>query len=398
MKLKLLSFLASALFLAACQSNSATESNKSLLSAATEASATVKLVPGEEYFSELTSLLSEPLEADTSIDVMQFNFFTDTPGHVRDIGNQLKAIKAAHPDVRIRLALEGEKDKDKPDGKGAAQRNQKTVAFFAGSGVEIHMIYGLRAAAIKGVTHAKAVRVGNKLLSGSTNLTNTSLDKNNEFNVLVDSKKISKAFENYLNDVIQNPGMLNPLSAVSGKVTMLTDTLYYDEALKFIKSAKNGENLDLTTYFFAAFRKGNDGEDLPGDEKANTVFKALVAAQERGVNVRVFLERAEVRPGSNLNGDITKSNLNIARLFQEAGLTSVYFDKTDKISHAKIIKVSGDRRAEALLGSTNIYRGDLEENHQVNFLLKDPDVVHAITPWIDAKIQDEGTEFGQIGQ
>ena len=393
MKFKSIRLIASLLFLIACQPNAAINTSKSIPTDASEASAKVKLVPGEEYFSELTKLLSEPLGADVSIDVMQFNFFTDTPGHVRDIGNQLKAIKAAHPEIQIRVALEGEKDKNKADGKGSAQRNQKTVEFFAGSGIEIHLIHGLRSGSIKGVTHAKAVRVGNKLLSGSTNLTNTSLDKNNEFNVLVDSKKIAKDFEHYLSDVIQNPGRLSSVNSVAGKATMLTDSLYLDEALKLIKSAKNGENLVLTTYFFAAFRKGNDGQELAGDEKADSVFAALVTAHERGVNVRVFLERADVTPGSNLNGDITKSNLNVAQLFEEAGLTTVYMDKPDKISHAKIIKVSGERRAEALLGSTNIYRGDLDENHQVNFLLKDPQVVHAITEWIDAKIQNEGTEF-----
>ena len=74
----------------------------------------------------------------------------------------------------------------------------------------------------------------------------------------------------------------------------------------------------------------------------------------------------------------------------------MYLDKTDKISHAKIIKVTGPRRSEALVGSTNLYRGDLDENHQVNILLKDRALVGAITRWVDTTIQNDGTPFSQI--
>ena len=73
--------------------------------------------------------------ATTSIDVLQFNFFSES-GHVLGLANELIGLKAAHPQLRIRVALEVEKDADKP--KGAATRNKLTQALLEKGGIEVH--------------------------------------------------------------------------------------------------------------------------------------------------------------------------------------------------------------------------------------------------------------------
>lgn len=343
----------------------------------------IKFVPGESYDVVLTELLSKPLAPGASVDFLQFNFFTES-GHARALGEKLKALKAQNPASRVRVVLEGEKDADMA--LGAATRNKLTQAFFAGSGVDVRLISGLRQGAIKGVTHAKAVRVGDVVLSGSTNLTNTSLDKNNEFNVLVQSEKIAQALTAFVDDLVEDSTRLHAVLANDGAATMMTDDLFFDQALALIKGAGAGDSLDLTTYFFA-YR-------TDADAKAKRIFDEVVAAQGRGAKVRIYLER---NANHDVNQDITRANLQIAERLDAAGVGRVYLDPQDKISHAKIIKISGPHRNAALIGSTNIFRGDFDENHQVNFLIEQEDLVAALTAYLNQKFAYEGTKQSVLG-
>lgn len=77
----------------------------------TSADGTQKLVPGEAYFTTLMELLSHPRADNDSIDVLQFNFFSEK-GHIREIADRLIEIKRRQPSVKIRVVLEGEKDAD----------------------------------------------------------------------------------------------------------------------------------------------------------------------------------------------------------------------------------------------------------------------------------------------
>jgi len=100
-----------------------------------------RLVPGERYYDELMALLARDFTVADSIDILQFNFFSEN-GVVRQIADRLKAIKSAHPALRIRIGVEGEKDADRP--RGAAARNKVTREYFAGTGIEFYLITGIR--------------------------------------------------------------------------------------------------------------------------------------------------------------------------------------------------------------------------------------------------------------
>ena len=348
----------------------------------TSADGSQSLVPGEAYFSTLMEILSRPLSEFDSIDVLHFNFFTEK-GHTREIADRLIAIKRQQPSLKIRIVLEGAKDADRP--LGAATRNILTGQYFAESGISVSFISGLRQGEIEGVTHAKAIRIGNYLLSGSTNLTNTSLDKNNEINLLVHSENLAKSFERYVGDLIEDSTQLRAVTVEDQGLSMITDNLFLERAVSLIQGAVSGDALDFTTYFFA-YRNETDVD-------AKKIFDNILAAKERGVKVRIYLERSS---NPAINQSITTSNLKVAKQFADAGITSIYLDPLEKISHAKIIRVTGPSHQAALIGSTNIYRGDFDENHQVNFLITDSVLVKALNAFLTQRFAYEGTKFANL--
>lgn len=166
---------------------------------------------------------------------------------------------------------------------------------------------------------------------------------------------------------------------------MLTDNLFFEEALQLIGGATSGESLDLTTYFFA-YRSDED-------VKAKQVYQSLVDASHRGVKIRVLLERNN---SPDVNQSITQANLQNAERFAQDGIATVYLDPTDKITHAKIIRLSSATHHVALIGSTNIYRGDFDENHQVNFLVRDIALIDALGAYLNQKFAYEGTKYSLL--
>jgi phosphatidylserine/phosphatidylglycerophosphate/cardiolipin synthase-like enzyme len=341
-----------------------------------------RIVPGEIYLDELSGRLDAVDASVSSIDFFHFNFFTER-GAIRKIGEKLKTLKSKHPQIPIRVILEGEKDADMPN--GAATRNRLTKEFFEGSGIEVLFASGLRAPGVKGVTHAKAVRIGNYILTGSTNLTNTSVELNNEFDVAVESEIIAGAFHGYVDSILEDSSKLVSLAIGDGPVTLITDAMYFEEGLKIINESKPGDVLDITTYFFA--------NRTPRDAKAKQISDAIVAAFERGVQTRIYLER---NSNPDVNPGITRANMQVAENFRLKGIKSIYFDSKEKISHSKIIKRSGPGGKVMLIGSTNLYRGDFDENHQVNFKIEVPELIDQTTNYLNQKIAYEATAYDNM--
>lgn len=351
----------------------------------------VRLIPGELYEETIHSLLGtvctdDPATHGTPIDILHFTFFTEAQrgrSATRRLAQRLKDLKAKCPGLPIRIILEGRKDLGKP--RGAATRNRKTAAFFEGSGIPVHFISGLTAEGVHGVTHAKAIRVGDVLVAGSTNLTNTSILENNEFNVMVRSKSIAGAFAVFTAQLLGHGESMRHVALDHGAVTFLTDDLFLQQALAIIDSAGPGDHLDVTTYFFA-FRDERD-------EDAQRVFDAIVAAKGRGARVRLYLER---NANQRVNQAITRANLSVAARFLEAGIDA-FLDPEDKISHSKIIRLKkAEGQSVMAISSANIYRGDLRENHQVSFIIRDNALVDQLGDYLDQKLAYEATPFSEI--
>ncbi|MCX6126462.1 MAG: phospholipase D-like domain-containing protein, partial [Proteobacteria bacterium] len=345
---------------------------------AASATPTLKAVPGESYLTELQNLIQS---ARSSVTILHFNFFTES-GETKKLAELLKSRKRQSPNLAVDIILEGEKDLDKEN--GAATRNHLTKNFFEGSGVNVRFISGLRQEGKKpGVTHAKAVVIDDVLLTGSTNLTNTSLTKNNEFNVAIHDPKAANFARAYVQAILKKSTVLYPNALALEQASILTDNAFLPEALKVINEATLGETLNVATYFFRVA-----GED---DQDADKILSAVLQAKTRGAKIKFYLERNN---NPQVNPDITRSNMNVAEKLSKAGI-DVYFDPQEKISHAKMILLDGKRKI-LLQGSSNLFRGDLNENHQINIRIDDASIVAKAQSWLSAKIAYEGSQYGAI--
>jgi phosphatidylserine/phosphatidylglycerophosphate/cardiolipin synthase-like enzyme len=243
----------------------------------------------------------------------------------------------------------------------------KTVALLKAAGIDVVVD------SQNLITHAKGIGVdGKTVLAGSTNLTNTSLDKNNEINALVTSPKLAKAWHDYVTSLVNDPTALHPSSTTAGKVTMLTDSAYYDQLMNLVKSSGKGDTLDVVMYCIS-----ND----PKDTKTQALLAELEAAQKRGCTIKMYLEQ----DASGFAPGITRDNIKVAERLKQSGI-EVHFDEPDQITHAKGIVKNG---TIALMGSSNWTKSDFDERHQVNWLINDPLFASTLTSWIDNKIKTE---------
>lgn len=307
-------------------------------SSAASTSAKTKIVDNQQYLPELMSLLDT---AKKSINLVQYNFFSES-GDAKSIADKLIALKQAKPHLQIHVFVEG-------DHGDAATRNHATAEKLKAAGIDVQYD------STNLVTHAKAVSVdGKKVLAGSHNLTNTSMGKNNEVSLSLDSPVLAKAYDNYFAQLKADPSHVHPSVTKSGHVTMITDTAYEAQLLDVIRSAK--KTLDASMYDF---------NFTANDPKAQEIMSALKEAVGRGVKVNLWLEQSGDK---NLAPQITLNNQAAARALTAAGAT-VHLDSPDQISHQKFIVKDS---AEVLMGSTNWTQSDFDKRHQINWRLADP--------------------------
>jgi phosphatidylserine/phosphatidylglycerophosphate/cardiolipin synthase-like enzyme len=252
-------------------------------------------------------------------------------------------LKKKNPALQIRLLIEAD------HGDGAA-RNQKTMKLLEAAGIEVVPDSD------NIVTHAKGVCVDSKyVLAGSHNLSNTSMGKNNEVSLSLDSPELAKAYEQYFERLVKDPSRLHSTAVTSGNVTMLTDKAYEKQLLALIRGAKT--TLDMSMYDLNF--NGRDGS-------SKVVMDALAAAAKRGVKVNMMLERGT----GDFAPDITKANEAAAAWLTARGVT-VHLDKAEQISHQKFIVADS---ATALVGSSNWTKTDFQQRHQINWLVNDTGV------------------------
>jgi phosphatidylserine/phosphatidylglycerophosphate/cardiolipin synthase-like enzyme len=319
----------------------------------------VKVIDNDAYFPELTKLLGG---AKKSIDLVQYNFFSES-GHGQQVAQQLIQLKKDNPKLKIRLFIEAD------HGDGAA-RNQTTMKLLSDAGIDVVPD------SKNLITHAKAVCVdGRYVLAGSHNLTNTSMDKNNEVSLSLDSPALATGYEQYFQQLVDDPSHLHPSTVTSGNVTMFTDTAYEEQLLSTIKGAKS--TLDASMY---------DLNFTGSDPKAQEVMDALADAAKRGVKVNLMLEQGT----PDFAPDITKANEAAAKWLQDKGVT-VHLDSPTQISHQKFIIADS---SSVLMGSTNWTKSDFDQRHQVNWLVKDPATAKQLRNILQNEIATEGVPLG----
>jgi len=106
----------------------------------------------------------------------------------------------------------------------------------------------------------------------------------------------------------------------------------------------------------------------------NSLIDSLIEAHQRGVQVRVVLDK------SDWSSSITAKNRPTLELLQAQGIDA-RFDDPAVTTHAKLVLIDG---AVAILGSSNWNRYAFTDQVQANVKISDRRVVQAFETWFDA--------------
>lgn len=131
--------------------------------------------------------------------------------------------------------------------------------------------------------------------------------------------------------------------AGGAQVQILTEGRIRDALLASVAGAEPGERLDIAVFYFS--HRG--------------LVKAVAAAQQRGVKVRVLLDPNEDAFGRKKNGI---PNRQAALELYEAGVPVRWCDTHGEQCHAKfMLKRSSAGKAELIVGSANYTRRNLDD-------------------------------------
>jgi len=361
--LKKISLLLMPLFLAIFISSNVNAYDKVFFNDAIPANAIeAKAVFNEDYPETLLFLINRARE---SIYMSHYSFSceTKTAGEIVDA-----LIAAAGRGVKIDIFLNG-------GSSGVGPRNREAGKRLQRPGITVAINEGSKTA------HSKLAIVDSLwTLSGSTNLTETSMIKNNESNLLIHSSAIAGTLMDYVKALPSKASVdIDVESAAGQKIQAITDRNFIPNALELIRNAK--KEICITTYLL-------DYDTKDKDSNASRLFRELIAAHKRGVKIRAFIEQSSI----SFNEHIHKANMRTAKTLMKAGITGIRFDSPSTITHSKILIADGYK---AILGSTNLYGGDIDRAHQVNFIVTDMSVIAQLCSYFE-KLYATGVTYREI--
>ena len=147
-------------------------------------------------------------------------------------------------------------------------------------------------------------------------------------------------------------------------VRILADGDYGAALAGLIKNA--GQRIDLAMFIFKTSQTRNN---LPAE-----LVRDLLAARQRGVEVRVILEY------SGHDQSLNQANQETAQALAKGGI-AVFFDSPNRTSHAKLAVI--DRRY-CLVGSHNLSQSALKYNHELSLLLDNPTLAEEILAYLES--------------
>ena len=160
-----------------------------------------------------------------------------------------------------------------------------------------------------------------------------------------------------------NAQLKTKASVQPGAVRALADAAYGDTLAALIKKA--GQRIDLAMFLFKT--------SPARDNQPAGLVRDLVAARQRGVEVRVILEYSDHDPTLN------QANQETAQALKKGGVT-VFFDSANRTTHAKLAVI--DRRY-CLVGSHNLTQSALKYNHEFSLLLDSPTLAEEILAYME---------------
>lgn len=152
------------------------------------------------------------------------------------------------------------------------------------------------------------------------------------------------------------------ISSPPGPIQALPDTAYAETLATLINNATR--QVDLAMFLFKTSPARNN--------RPAELVRALIAARQRGVAVRVILEYSQYDPTLN------RANQETAESLKQGGV-AVFFDSPNRTSHAKLAVI--DRRY-CIVGSHNLTQSALTRNHEFSLLLDNPALAEEILAYM----------------
>ncbi|MCD6413243.1 MAG: hypothetical protein J7L54_03770 [Elusimicrobia bacterium] len=207
---------------------------------------------------------------------------------------------------------------------------------------------------------------GKSVLVGSTNLSFTSIQKNNETDVFIKDPRVANWFERYF--LAEFQGSKFPETAVYGEVTCIKSGEVDEFMRKLFDEAK--EKIKVIIY----------GIKIYADKESSVmeVVSALVSAAEKGVPVEVVIEKSDYDRGLN------EINAEGRKYFEAAGI-KVFYDDPHTITHAKLV-IADD---SVIVGSSNWGYGGFQRYREANVLIKDRKIADYFEKYFE-KVKRDG--------
>lgn len=194
---------------------------------------------------------------------------------------------------------------------------------------------------------------------GSTNLTQQSITKNNEANLLIDDEQVAAQFTRYFEHLWKG----GRHGGIKLKAPLLADGDFLPALLDMIESAKL--RIEFSIYFF------NHRE----------IENALIKAHERGVVIIGFIHQhfSFALPYIHANRATVKR-------MKSAGIEHLYFSVPTTFSHSKYL--IADREWVAL-GTGNWLVEDVKEHPQLYICLKDKKLAKDLVSHLQYQVENQ---------
>ncbi|WP_413293761.1 phospholipase D-like domain-containing protein [Bdellovibrio sp. HCB185ZH] len=299
--------------------------------------ASPQIIADTEYLPTLLKLLDR---AEKTIDIMEYSFaIGSATGRLNrnsapfEIADKLIEIKESlGKKIRIRLYIEGYRE--------TASRNMVTAEYLKEHGIEV----------VYGATHAKGFCIDNKfLLFGSTNLTQQSILKNHETNLLLNDKKAIAGFNKYFEFHWKGGGH----GGVILPPPMIADGVFKDVLVDMIDRAE--KSLNFSIYFF----------------HISEIEKAFIRAHKRKVKITGLIHHHDAFALSYV-----RRTRGTAERMNDAGIKDLHYGPGTLFTHSKFLVMDNK---EVMLGTGNWLHEDVEVHPQLYIHLKDPTLATNLT-------------------
>lgn len=158
--------------------------------------------------------------------------------------------------------------------------------------------------------------------------------------------------------------MSGPVSASESheaQVTLLKDQDFSDALISGIRKAR--KNITCSYYLFV----------VHGRNESARILDELVRARQRGVEVRVILEKPQQKDRLN------EENLHSASLLARGGV-KVFFDSPKVVTHLKVTVIDG---RFVYLGSHNLTQAALRHNNELSLSVESAGLAAEILSYLD---------------